>query len=335
MTQSIQGAAGTDYPPATKPTLYFIGMTTAKSAIMNIFPRWAEYLELGDVALQGLDFKWHDQPAAYRRAVEFIKRDPLSRGALVTTHKMDLFSACQDLFDEVDSYAALMKQVCSLSKRTGQLRARAIDQITSSSALQAFLPKKHWEQTDGEVLCLGAGGSSVAITSYLLDAEHGPDRPKRIVVSNRSPGRLSEIKQVHDQILPPRNRGPIALEYHATPRPEDNDALLATLPPHSLVINATGLGKDAPGSPLTGSAAFPEKGFAWDFNYRGALVFLDQARAQARQRQLTLQDGWIYFIHGWTTVISQVFDVEIPGHGPGFEQLSKIAAAARGPAGPP
>jgi shikimate 5-dehydrogenase len=329
MTPSIQGTSETDYQPATRPTLYFIGMTTAKSAIMKIFPQWAEYLELGDVALQGLDFKWHDQPAAYRRAVEFIKRDPLSRGALVTTHKMDLFSACQDLFEQMDPYAALMKQICSLSKWNGQLCGRAIDHITSGLALEAFLPNRHWERTGGEVLCLGAGGSSVAITSYLLDGEHGADRPKRIVVSNRSPGRLSEIKKVHDQILHPKRRGPIVLEYHATPRPEDNDALLVTLPPHSLVINATGLGKDAPGSPLTGSAAFPEKGFAWDFNYRGALVFLDQARAQARQQQLTLQDGWIYFIHGWTTVISQVFGVAVPRHGPGFEQLSKIAAAAR------
>jgi shikimate 5-dehydrogenase len=112
-------------------------------------------------------------------------------------------------------------------------------------------------------------------------------------------------------------------------RPEDNDALLAQLPPGSLVANATGLGKDAPGSPLTGAARFPEDGFAWEFNYRGDLVFLEQARAQAAAKRLNVEDGWTYFIHGWTRVVAQVFDVAIPESGPRFDELSQIAASAR------
>jgi shikimate 5-dehydrogenase len=95
------------------------------------------------------------------------------------------------------------------------------------------------------------------------------------------------------------------------------------------VANATGLGKDAPGSPITDAAIFPEYGYAWDFNYRGDLVFLDQARRQAAARHLTLEDGWVYFIHGWTQVIAEVFDIAIPIGGPEFEALSRIAAAAR------
>ncbi|MCU0982053.1 MAG: hypothetical protein MUF25_23110, partial [Pirellulaceae bacterium] len=87
------------YPPADKPTMYFIGVTTHQSSIMKVFPRWAEYLGLGDVAIQGMNFRWHDDPANYRRAVAFIKDDPLSLGALVTTHKLDLLSACRDQFD--------------------------------------------------------------------------------------------------------------------------------------------------------------------------------------------------------------------------------------------
>ena len=96
-----------------------------------------------------------------------------------------------------------------------------------------------------------------------------------------------------------------------------------------MVINATGLGKDAPGSPITDAAQFPERGFAWDFNYRGNLVFLDQARAQAQTRQLTVEDGWVYFIHGWTRVIAEVFHVDIPVNGPVFDDISRIAKEAR------
>jgi hypothetical protein len=67
----------------------------------------------------------------------------------------------------------------------------------------------------------------------------------------------------------------------------------------------------------------------WDFNYRGELVFLDQARKQQYDRNLTIEDGWVYFIHGWTQVISEVFHIEIPTSGPKFNELSEIAARQR------
>ena len=87
------------YQSAEKPTMYFIGVTTSKSSINKIFPLWAEFLGIGSCQLKGIDFKLHDQPELYREAVEFIKNDPLSFGALVTTHKIDLCNACRDIFD--------------------------------------------------------------------------------------------------------------------------------------------------------------------------------------------------------------------------------------------
>ena len=96
-----------------------------------------------------------------------------------------------------------------------------------------------------------------------------------------------------------------------------------------MVINATGLGKDAPGSPISDTAEFPHGGVAWDFNYRGDLVFLDQANAQKEAKNLTVEDGWVYFIHGWTRVIAEVFDIEIPTSGPAFDKLCDIAASVR------
>jgi shikimate 5-dehydrogenase len=95
------------------------------------------------------------------------------------------------------------------------------------------------------------------------------------------------------------------------------------------VINATGLGKDAPGSPFTDAVRFPRDSIAWDLNYRGNLVFLEQARAQQAQERLQIEDGWIYFIHGWTQVIAEVFHQEIPTQGPAFDALARIAAESR------
>jgi len=324
MTSAHQATADYVYPKATVPTMYFIGVTTGKSSIMSVFPRWAEHLGLKGAVIRGVDCKWHDQPAVYRRIVEHIKQDPLSLGALVTTHKIDLLAACRDLFDGLDPYAQLMGEISGISKRNGRLLGHAKDPITSGLALEAFLPAGHWDRTGAEALALGAGGSSIAVTCYLMDPRHGANRPSRIVVSNRSLPRLEEIRKIHAKL-----GSPVPVEYHHTPRAEDNDALVRGLRPHSLVMNATGLGKDAPGSPITDAARFPQGAYAWDFNYRGDLVFLNQARAQAAARELTVEDGWIYFIHGWTQVIAEVFHIDIPTAGPAFDALSQIAAAAR------
>jgi shikimate 5-dehydrogenase len=313
----------TPLAPAKAPTLYFFGVTTTKSSIMKVFPAWAREFGLADAVIRGVDFPLHAPPAEYRAAVEFLKHDPLSLGALVTTHKIDLYNACRDQFDEIDSHARFMGETSCLSKRDGKLACHAKDPISSGLALEGLLPERHFERTGGEVLSMGAGGSTIALTWHLAQKRRGADRPTRIVVSNRSLARLEQLRRIHREL----NAG-VPFEYALTLRPEDNDALLATLRPGSLVVNATGLGKDAPGSPLTNAARFPESAIAWDLNYRGNLVFLDQARAQAAERRLQIEDGWTYFLHGWTQVIAEVFHVEIPTQGPGFERLSQIALEA-------
>ena len=311
------------YQPATQPTFYFIGVTTAKSSIMRVFPAWARHLGLKDAVIKGMDFPLHADPQAYREAVSFIKEDPLSLGALVTTHKLDLFKAARDLFDEIDPHAQAMNETSCLSKRDGRLICHAKDPISSGLAIDNFLPRDHFERTGAELMSMGAGGSTIAITWHLMRPERGSDRPSRVVVTNRSQPRLDEIRHFHESL----NFG-VPVDYVLADRPELNDEAMAKLKPGSLVINATGLGKDAPGSPLTDAGVFPERGIAWDLNYRGDLVFLDQANRQKSARHLQVEDGWAYFIHGWTRVIAEVFHIDIPTSGPAFDEISRIAIEA-------
>lgn len=313
------------YQPATQPTLYFIGVTTTKSSIMKVFPAWAEYLGLQDAVIKGIDFKLHDDPAAYRAAVEFIRDDPLSLGALVTTHKIDLFHACRDLFDTVDEHALLMDETSCISKRGGRLVCHAKDPISSGLAIDGFLGEDYFARTGADLFSMGAGGSTIALTWHLMRRSRGGNVPARIIVTNRSQHRLDEIRRIHRQVA-----SDVPVEYLLAETPEANDAVLKTLKPGSLVINATGLGKDAPGSPLTDAADFPQGAVAWDLNYRGDLVFLDQARRQQGERSLRIEDGWTYFLHGWTQVIAEVFDVTIPTSGPSFDEISRIAIQAAG-----
>ena len=306
------------YQPATAPTLYFIGVTTGQSSIMKVFPKWADALGLKDAVIKGIDFAPHSSAEEYREAVTFIKNDPLSLGALVTTHKIDLFNTCKDLFEYVDPYAERLGEVSSISKKGGKLCAHANDPISSGLALENFVPANYWTQYDGDVLLLGAGGSTLAMSVYFAQEQFGANVPKRIIIANRSVPRLESAQAILDGINPK-----IHFEYIHNPTPADNDKTLASLKPHSLIVNATGLGKDGPGSPLTDDCVFPEDSLVWEINYRGDLLFKRQAEAQAQSRRLHVEDGWIYFIHGWTQVISEVFQIDIKGEL--LEKLSEIA----------
>ena len=89
---------------ATRPTMYFIGVTTASSSIMKVFPEWVKELGI-DTEIKGIDIAIHEKPEVYREVVDFIKHDPLSLGALVTTHKIDIYAAAHDMFDVIGPYA--------------------------------------------------------------------------------------------------------------------------------------------------------------------------------------------------------------------------------------
>lgn len=307
---------------ATQPTMYFIGVTTTKSSIMKLFPLWAKELGLKDAVIKGIDIEIHAESEKYRRCVEFIKNDPLSLGALVTTHKIDLYNAAKDYFEYLDPYAVMFEELSSISKKDGRLEGYAKDPISSGLAMEAFIPKDYWKQHGGEVFIMGAGGSALAISSYLMKEEHGDNVPSKIIIANRSQPRLISAQNKLDDLNPK-----VKMEYHHCPEPEGNDKILKGLKPYSLIINATGLGKDRPGSPLTDGCEFPANSLIWELNYRGALDFMHQALRQKEEKNLHVEDGWIYFIHGWTQVIYEVFHIN-PGKDI-FERLEKIAMDLR------
>ena len=277
------------YHKAKKPTFYFIGVTTEQSSIMRVFPKWAELLGL-DAQIKGIDFQPHSPAEQYREAVEFLKNDPLSLGALVTTHKLDLYRACKDQFDEIDPFATMLGEVSSLSKKDGKFCAHAKDPISSGLALEHFVRRNYWSEYDGDVLLLGAGGSSLAMTVYLSQEKFGDNVPNHIIIANRSQPRLDSAREVLKNINPA-----VKLDFVLSPTPADNDALLSTLKKHSLIVNATGLGKDAPVSPLTDRAVFPEDSLVWEINYRGDLLFKKQADQQAESRH-RISEGNVKFI---------------------------------------
>ena len=308
------------YEAAQQPTMYFIGVTTGKSSIMKVFPEWAEALGLINTVIKGIDIPIHADRQEYVDVVKFIKEDPLSMGALVTTHKIDLYNAASQYFDYLCPYANMFQELSCISKRNGKLCGHAKDPISSGFALEQFVPANYWaDNPQAGVFIMGAGGSAISMCSYLMREEFKGNYPAKIYVANRSAPRLKEIEKIN-AVLDPFG---IEFAYFLTPEPGQNDAVNAKMPEGSLIINATGLGKDRPGSPLTDNAKFPMKSLVWEINYRGDLRFLHQAEEQQKERNLIVEDGWMYFIFGWTQVMSEVFDIQIEGEL--LAQLNSIA----------
>ncbi|MDQ3249831.1 MAG: shikimate dehydrogenase [Chloroflexota bacterium] len=308
--------------PQTVYKFSFIGVSTGASAMTKIFPHWMAALGRPDVVLEGIDCQIHDDPARYRQIVSAIKEDPQALGGLITTHKLDLLTAARDLFDTLDPYAQLTDEISCIAKQEGRLAGYAVDPIADGRALHAIIGDNHFGRTKGAVLCLGAGGAATAIVLHLLNQRKVADRPKYVTLVDVEQARLDHIQAMVQKV-----GTDIHFEYLCQADPAANDQLLTTLTPGSVVINATGLGKDLPGSPITETAKFPKHSVVWELNYRGERPFLQQALAQQKSRKLTVEDGWVAFLHGWTGVISHVLSITIdPAR---FAQLAKIAAQMR------
>jgi hypothetical protein len=125
---------------------------------------------------------------------------------------------------------------------------------------------------------------------HLAQKRDRADRPRRVTVVNRSADRLDCLRKMVAGL-----DTDIEFEYHCNVLPEVNDELMGKLPPASVVINATGMGKDLPGSPITDGGLFPIGGVAWELNYRGELRFLHQALEQRETRQVRVEDGLLWW----------------------------------------
>jgi shikimate 5-dehydrogenase len=289
---------------------------------MELFPRWAKILGL-DSGIEGRDIPLGGEPDAYRTAVGEIADDPGIAGALVTTHKVAVYQHAGSLFGSLDRYAQLCKEVSCISKRGEVLVGHAKDPITAGQALDHMLDIDYWRNRQADVLCMGAGGAGTAITVRLLTAEH---RPARIVVTDVEPARIESLAAICEKLEAP------AVQLVLVGGPEETEALLAELRPESLVVNATGMGKDLPGSPVSDAASFPRGAVVWDLNYRGELAFLRLARQRVDQLGLRIHDGWRYFLHGWTEVIAEVYALDLTPSL--FERMARAAEPLR-PSPPP
>jgi shikimate dehydrogenase len=304
------------------PVMLFVGVSTGGSFINRLFPHWAEELGLAPAELLGLDLPLGASPAAVAAALDLISRERRIRGALVTSHKIAILAHGRERFATLDPWASALGEVSAITKGEGGLHGHALDPIVGGQALDRLAGPRHWQDHAAAVaLVMGAGGAGVALAANLLRRPVGA-RPATLILSDVAAARLDHARRV---------LGPFAaagsVRYARIVAAGDHDALLDALPAGSLVVNATGLGKDRPGSPLSDRARFPAGALVWELNYRGERRFLRQAERQAVARGLRIADGWSYFLLGWSRAIALVFGLAVDA--PQLARLEVVATTLR------
>lgn len=299
--------------------LYFVGVSTAASGIMTIFPAWAEALGL-DAEIRGVDLPVQAHAADVRSVIAALDADPYAAGALVTTHKAAVWDAASDMFSVLDPWARLCREVSCIAMRDDGLAGWAKDPITARQAYTHLLGEDPWSSGETDVVCLGAGGAGLALSAAILGGAH---QPRRFVLADRDPGRLAVSRDALGHLAVRAD-----LELVQIEGPNQAAALVSSAVEGSLIVNATGMGKDLPGSPVGPDVVLPQGAVAWDLNYRGDLAFLDVAARQPAERGIVVADGWRYFLHGWTEVIAEVFGVSMSPSV--FAELASIATEVSG-----
>jgi shikimate dehydrogenase len=295
-------------PPAGARIVAFLGVTTRASSITRIFPAWARACAL-DLELRRIDLPLGSPAGSYRALADEMLEDRSVLGMVITSHKRAMYEAVADLLVASDPYARAGREVSPLLATGRGLVADACDPRAVRVVLGELLGPGPWKDTASDALVLGSGGAGIAIALTLLTRRMGQalagaeEQPRRLVVTDIVARRADAARELLQPFA-----GTSELEVRTAGR-EQATRLLETLPPGSLVVNATGMGKDTPGSPIAPGAVFPVGARVLDANYRGDRPFLRQAHAQAAPRRLVVHDGWRYFVHGWTQALAPM----VPG----------------------
>lgn len=266
------------------PDVLFVGVETGGSLVHDAMPLWQGLLP-SRLHVRGVDLDLDTPDERYIELLRELRRDDRATGAVVSAHKVRLFRAARAQFAHLDGVALACEEVNAVRCEASGLRGYARDPISVGRVVDSI-----WQPGDGDVVCLGAGGTARALAYHLLSSRRG----LRFVCADPDEAALRELARMGGrQIVGRVGDGPW-------------DDVIAGARPRSLIVNATGMGKDRPGSPTSKRATFPRGAVVWELNYRGELGFLRHARAQADTAQLQVHDGWRLFCHGWAAALSAV-----------------------------
>jgi shikimate dehydrogenase len=272
----------------------FVGVDTRRSSALDAVPLWSRWLG-HPLQVRPVDIPLGAPPDVYVGVFDELVADTDAAGAVITSHKVAIYAAIADRCSYLSPDASRLRECTVVAARPSGMAAYATDVQSMGAAVDRI-----WPEGD-MVLCLGAGGSAAALCLHLLRRRIPP---RHIVVCQRDPRRAAEFSGL---LADDAAATGIELQVH------DGDGVwdevLKSLPAGGLVVNATGLGKTGPESPVSPDVTLPRGVTVWDLNYRGPLPFLARAREQREQRGLVVHDGSMLFALGWLAALTALLDV--------------------------
>ncbi len=280
----------------TAERLIFLGVSTSGSSVPRVMPGWARALGV-EVELECVDLPVGVDGSAYVDLLERLRGDPDALGLVVTTHKAALWAACAEQFGEASPACRQVGEASAIAIRDGRLTADASDVYGVGRAVVRVLDDERWHAGEHGAIVLGAGGAGISLAFNLVDRlpELGA---RRVVLTDADPARLEIARAL--------SRGwarSELLEVLAAVG-DANDRLVRAAKAGTLIVNATGMGKDRAGSPVT--VDLPSRTIFWEFNYRGPREMLERARAHSAADDLLVVDGRDYFICSWLEALCSV-----------------------------
>jgi shikimate 5-dehydrogenase len=263
-------------------------------------PGWSRALDV-DIELDCQDLPVGVDASAYAALLDDLRSDSRALGMVVTTHKARLWESCAELFDEVTPACREVGEASAIACRNGRLIADASDVRGVGRAVERVLDADQWRSGNHEAIVLGAGGAGISLAFNLVDRLPGLGAT-RVVLTDADSARL-EVARALRRSWDRADRLEIESAVGA-----NNDRLVGAALPGTLIVNATGMGKDRPGSPV--SIDLPKRTIFWEFNYRGPRDLLERARSNAVTDDLLVVDGRDYFICSWLEALCSVLGRE-------------------------
>lgn len=281
-------------------SLYFVGIKTRGSLIHRLIRDWtalaAVEVDFKPVDLQqGLGWEpYVDLLASFRADAGFL-------GAQVTSHKTMLYEVRAHL-DEITPLAGVSREIGAVIRRGRDLVGMSSDMVALQEELpDAIQANPAMEPGVFTTLILGGGGAATAMACSLLQARLA----RRVIISEVDAHRRVQLLDWASSLEYMEGVVRIVTESEVP-------AVLSRLDEGSLIVNATGMGKDSLGTPIPPDTPIPDHCTLWDLNYRGELGFLrkDKVLYNGSPAQPVTRDGLSYFVRNWRAFLLAALGAE-------------------------
>ena len=276
-----------------------VGPNAALSEAAAVFDDWAEALDLPDWELVTVPLATDAGRDAVQAALAGARATSV-RGVVVRGgSRLSVFEYGGPLVRAADDAVRRFGAVSCLLPTDGGWDGYALDPVATVRVLDRVAGVQYWSSvTSADAVVLGAGSTGRILALSLLQLSPGP---RRVLVTDVAQSRLDALIELA------RERG--VSERLVTRRvtgAAGNDDVLDLAAEASLVVNATGIGHESYGSPVTEAAQLPLRGIVWELNHEGPLEFLESVNRQADDLLLRVHDGWDLSLETWAEALSRI-----------------------------